>query len=201
MNKLVAIATLGKKVFTAQDLAVLWGYTNERKLYELIKYYVKQKELFVLTRGLYATKQYTEQELRGDARLLMEIANKLIPNSYLSLFTVLRQQGVISQYYDEMYSVASRSVEREVVGVKFVYKRVKEEVLLNDLGIASQAGVRMASLERAVADMWYVYPKLNLENLARVDQVKIAEIIKIYAKKIMWKKFSEIGNRREDVKH
>ena len=192
MNKLVAIAKTKGEVFTAQDLAVIWGYCDERRLYELIKYYVRRKEIFVLTRGLYALKQYTEQELRGDPQLLMKIANKLIPNSYVSLFTVLRQHGVISQYYDEVYCVASRSVIRKVMGVEFVYKQVKEEVLLSELGMVNQNGVRVASLARAVADMWYIYPKLNLENLDRVNKRELKRIVKIYAKKVMQAKLAEI---------
>ncbi|MFH1959646.1 MAG: hypothetical protein ABIJ22_04965 [Patescibacteria group bacterium] len=192
MNKIAAIIKTGREVFAAQDLVVIWGYCDERKLYELIKYYVRREEIFVLARGLYAIKQYTEQELRGDPQLLMKIANKLVPNSYVSLFTVLRQQGVISQYYDEVYCVASRSVIRRVMGVEFIYKQVKEEVLLNELGIVSQSGVRVASLERAVADMWYVYPKLNLENLERVNKKELRRIVKIYGKKVMQAKLTEI---------
>lgn len=185
MNKLVKIANMKQEVFTAQDLAVVWGYADERKLYELIKYYVRKKEIFVLARGLYSRKRYTAQELRAKPQLLMKIANKLVPNSYLSLFTVLRQQGVIDQYYDEIYSVAGRPVTREVKGIEFVYQQVKEEVLLNELGIVRRGGVRVASLERAVADMWYLYPKMNLENSEQIDRSKLRKIIKIYGKKVM----------------
>lgn len=192
MNKLVLIETMGKRVFTAQDLAVLWGYEEEKKLYELIKYYIRQKQIFALTRGLYATRPYTQQDLRNDPRLLLEIANRLVRNSYVSLFTVLVKEGVIYQYYDEVYSVAARSVTREVAGVKFVYKRVKEGLVMNELGIEVEEGVRMASLERAVADTWYLYPQWEMENLGRVKKDKLVRIAKMYGGKRMKTKIQEI---------
>lgn len=192
MNKLVKIAEMRRRVFTARDLAVLWGYADEKRLYELIKYYVREKKIFVLARGLYATRLYTEKKLRGDSELLLEVANKLVPNSYVSLFTVLRQSGVVSQYYDEVYCVASRSVVREVMGVEFVYKQVKDEILFNDFGVKIEGGVRVASLERAVADTWYVYPKLNLENLEQVNRGELGKIVRMYGKKVMQEKLKNI---------
>lgn len=200
MNKIAMIVEMRKKVFTAQDLAVLWGYSDERKLYELIKYYVRQKEIFVLTRGLYSTNDYTEQELRSDPQLLMEIANRVVPNSYVSLFTVLREHGVASQYYDEVFSVASRSVVREVLGVEFVYKQMKEEVLLNDLGISRRDGVRKASLARAIGDTWYLYPKLNIEGLEQVSRTELRKMVKMYGKKTMDEKLAGISEE-ENVEY
>lgn len=200
MNKLVAVANLEAEVFTAQDLSVIWGYTDERKLYELIKYYVRQKEIFVLTRGLYALEDYSQSDLRNQPQILMKIANRLVPNSYVSLFTILRQEGVIVQYYDEIYSVATRSVTRTVTGIEFVYQQVKEEVILSDLGVHNQGEIRFASLERAVTDMWYLYPKLHLENLSQVNLKKLKKIVDLYQKKVMREKLSEIESEKSKLK-
>lgn len=191
MNKLVSIAEMGKTVFTAQDLAVLWGYDDQGKLYELIKYYVRRGEIFALARGLYSTKLYKEEDLRNNQELLFEIANRLVPNSYVSLFTVLKKEGVIFQYYDAVYSIAERSVTRIVKGVKFVYKQVKQEVLLSDLGIINN-GVRVATLERAVADTWYLYPKINLESLGAVNIDVLKKIAKIYETKSLENRLNEM---------
>lgn len=200
MNKLVAVANLEAEIFTAQDLSVIWGYADERKLYELIKYYVRQKEIFVLTRGLYALEDYSQSDLRNQPQILMKIANRLVPNSYVSLFTILRQEGVIVQYYDEIYSVATRSVTRTVKGIEFVYQQVKEEVLLSDLGVHNQGEIRFASLERAVTDMWYLYPKLHLENLSQVNLKKLKKIVDLYQKKAMREKLLEIESEKSKLK-
>ena len=182
MNKLVQLANSKKRVFTAQDLAVIWGYSDEDKLFELIKYYSRQGEIFTLTRGLYSMHDYSEDEMRGDQKLLYEIANKLVPNSYVSLYTILAQEGVMHQYYDAIYSIAKRKVTRNVNGVKFEYRRVKDSVLLNDWGIVNDEGVRRATAERAVLDSRYLYPKWEIENLERVDSNLLKQGAKIYVK-------------------
>ncbi|MDP4001769.1 MAG: hypothetical protein Q8P69_01850 [bacterium] len=196
MNKLVLIEQMEKRIFTAQDLAVLWGYDDEQKLYELIKYYVRKKQIFAIARGLYATKPYSDRDLRDDPKLLFAVANKLVPNSYVSLFTVLKKCGVIFQYYDEIFSVAKRSVIRKVKGLNFVYKRIKSEILLNELGVEQENGVRIASLERAVADIWYLYPRLNVEGLERVNVKELRKIVRLYEKKSMLKKIQELEEEK-----
>lgn len=182
MNKLVQLSNSKRRVFTAQDLGVIWNYGDEDKLFELIKYYSRQGEIFTLTRGLYSTHDYSEDELRSDQQLLYEIANKLVPNSYVSLYTILAQEGVIHQYYDAIYSVANRKVTRRVNGVKFEYQRVKDSVLLNDWGIVNDEGIRRATAPRAVLDSRYLYPKWEMENLERVDSKLLIKGAKIYAK-------------------
>lgn len=156
------IQATDRNVFSAQDLGVLWGYSEEKKLFEIIKHYARTGQIYRLGRGLYSKKLLTENDLRSETRLQYEIANKLVPNSYISLWTVLKNEGVMFQYYDEIYSVAKRSVVREVLGVKFVYKQVKESILLNDTGVNVQDGLRVASAERAKEDMKYLYPKVNI---------------------------------------
>ncbi|MBU0576823.1 hypothetical protein KJ707_03885 [Patescibacteria group bacterium] len=192
MNKLVLIEQMERQIFTAQDLAVLWGYDDEQKLYELIKYYVRKKQIFAIARGLYATKPYSQQDLRDDPKLLFAIANKLVPNSYISLFTVLKKCGVIFQYYDEIFSVAKRSATRRVRGLNFVYKQIKSKILLSELGVEQENGVRIASLERAIADIWYLYPRLNVDGLERVNMKKLRKIARLYEKKSMLKKIQEL---------
>jgi hypothetical protein len=174
MNKIAQIQASERNVFSAQDLGVLWGYSDQVKLFEVIKHYVRTEQIYRMARGIYCKKQYTEQDLRNDTNLQYEFANKLVPNSYVSLWTVLKNRGVVFQYYDGVYSVAARSVERVVLGVKFVYKQAKESVLLCDTGIDNQDGIRSASTERAIGDLAYLFPNIQVELLS--------EIRKIYAK-------------------
>lgn len=182
MNKIAQIQMTDKNVFSAQDLGVLWGYSDENKLFEIIKHYVRTNQIYKLARGLYSKKQYTGDDLRSDANLQYEIANKLVPNSYISLWTVLKREGVIFQYYDEVYSIAGRSVDRIVLGVNFVYKQIKESVLFNDLGITHDGKVRVASAERAIGDTKYLYPDVNLEKTDNLNNELLVKIGRIYAK-------------------
>lgn len=182
MNKLVQLANSRKRVFSAQDLSVIWGYSDESKLFELIKYYSRQGGIFTLARGLYSMHDYSEDELRNNLQLLYEIANKLVSNSYVSLYTILAHEGLIHQYYDAIYSIANRKATRRVKGVKFEYRRVKDSALLNDWGIINDEGVRRATAERAVLDSRYLYPKWEIEKLERADSNLLKQGAKIYVK-------------------
>lgn len=179
-NKLVELAKWGGLVFTAQDLAVIWGYSDERKLFETIKYYVRSRDFFAIARGLYAWQDYSEKEIRNNVVLQYQIANKLIPNSYISLYTVLKSEGVIDQFYDGVYSVAGRKASREVRGVRFEYRRVKGKILWSDWGIERRSGARVASLERAVLDTWYCEPAWELERTEKINVLKLKEGAKYY---------------------
>lgn len=180
MNKLVKVAKWGGMVFTAQELAVIWGYSDERKLFETIKYYVRSREFFAIARGLYAWQDYSEKEIRNNVALQYQIANKLIPNSYISLYTVLKSEGVIDQYYDTVYSVCERRASRAVKGVKFEYRRVKSNILWSDWGVNKGNGARVASLERAVLDTWYCEPSWELERTEKINVLQLREGAKYY---------------------
>lgn len=182
MNKIAQIQASDRNVFSAQDLAVLWKYSDESKLFETIKHYVRTGQIYAIARGLYSKKKLTESDLRNNEKLQYEIANKLVANSYVSLWTVLKKEGVIFQYYDEVYSVAERSVERVVLGVKFIYKQVKESVLLCDLGILNENGNRLATVERAIGDMSYLFPRVHIEPTNDVNVKLLDEMRKIYVK-------------------
>lgn len=184
MNKLRELERGVREIFTAQDLAVVWGYPDKRKLFELIKYYVQRGEIFAIARGLYAKRDYTEKELRANSRLLYCIANKLVPNSYVSLFTVLKAEGVIDQYYDGVYSIASRRVVRNVRGIKFEYRRVSPKILWSDWGIEDVEGNRVASLERAVLDTWYSEGSWELGRTHTLDMVKLKQGSAVYGGRV-----------------
>ena len=94
------LATSGKKVFTIEDLAVLWQIPERRKLIERIKYYLREKRLIHIAKGVYAYGQdYTS----------MDVAQKLVPLSYISLYTASQLHGLTFQYYTSVYSISLRS--------------------------------------------------------------------------------------------
>jgi len=192
MNKIAQIQALGKRILTAQDLAVLWGYSDESKLFELIKYYVRTRQIFRLARGLYSVQAYNESALRQDASLLYEIANKLSPNSYVSFWTGLKREGVVFQYYDEIYSAAKRPMTREVCGIRFVYKKIKDAVLLEDLGIGKVGDSRVAGAERSIADTLYLYPNTGLESLGRAQKEILFQVAQIYQNKTLEAKIKKL---------
>lgn len=192
MNKIAIIQASDKNVFSAQDLAVWWGYDDETRLYQLIQHYVRDKQIFTLSRGLYSLHDFTDEDLRSDVNLLYAVANKLVPNSYVSLWTGLKRGGVLFQYSDEIYSVANRGVVRTVKGISFVYKKIKDTVLLNDLGIQNVVQSRVAGVERAITDTLYLYPKTGLESLGMAKKELLYRVARIYDKKVMKKNIEKL---------
>ncbi len=182
-------------VFTAQDVAVVWGYSDERKLYELIKHYVNRGEIYRLTKGLYSFNNYTKKDLESDSNLLFQVANKLMRNSYISLFTALEIHGVVFQYHGSIYSMADKSVEKVVKGVRFIYKKIKQGVLLSDEGVIEKDLVRIAGIERAVCDTLYSFPKLELENVNGVVKSGVVKIASIYDNKALLKRVKKLAEK------
>jgi predicted transcriptional regulator of viral defense system len=193
MNKLAKCQQSGRKVFTAQDLGVLWGYADERKLYELIKYYVNTGQLYALARGLYALEAYDGKRLREDGDLLIEVANKLVPNSYISLYTALQLHGLAFQYYDEVYSVAGRTAVRMVKGIRFVYKKIKDDILFNESGVEKRGFIRMAGIERTICDSLYFFPNLGLEYAESARKERLLELVQIYGNRRLIQRIEKLA--------
>lgn len=144
-------------VFTLNEIAQLTGKPSDADLISQIHYYVKKGELVRLSKGIYALdRNYAPKEL----------GNKLRTPSYISLYTVLQEAGMVFQPYTSIFLVASRSEQMAIDGHKFVYRKVKNAVLLNILGIVDKVGVSQATPERALAD------KIYLDGMEHIDNVR-----------------------------
>ncbi|MEA3355078.1 MAG: hypothetical protein U9Q63_01165, partial [Patescibacteria group bacterium] len=138
---------------------------------------------------------YTKKDLKSDSYLLFEVANKLVRNSYISLFSALKIHGVIFQYYGGIYSVANKPVEKTVSGIKFIYKKIKQDVLFNDMGIIQKNLARVAGIERSICDALYFFPKLGLENINNVSKSRIMKIANIYNNKLLLKRIKKLMDK------
>src|SRR5438105_4424691 len=121
-NKITNIEKLalsGKKVFSIEDLAVIWQVPERRKLIERIKYYVREKRLIHIAKGVYAY---------GADYTTFDIAQKLVPLSYLSLYTTSRMHGLIFQYYSAVYCMSLKSKTYRFGEQAYIYHRMKEPV-------------------------------------------------------------------------
>src|SRR3989338_11423021 len=86
-----------KTILTNKDLALIWQENDKNNLNAKTAYYVKQKALIRLTRGVFAKdKDYNPKEL----------ATSIYTPSYISFETVLREAGVIFQHYNAIFAVA-----------------------------------------------------------------------------------------------
>jgi predicted transcriptional regulator of viral defense system len=109
-----------------------------------------------------------------------EVANRLVHGSYVSLATVLSEQGVIPEYVPSVTSVTTGRpcVATTPLGV-FVYRHVRPEMFWGhewrDLG--GGAGAYVAGVDKALIDMLYLarapddpayLRQLRLQNLDRL---------------------------------
>jgi hypothetical protein len=160
-----------KTVLTNKDLALIWRENNEESLYAKTAYYVKQKALIRLTRGVFAkNKDYN----------LKELATSIYTPSYISFETVLRETGVIFQHYETIFVAAkwpkTLTIDKNVI----TFRKLKDLVLFNPSGIISQDNYSLATTERAFLDMIYLFPNYYFDNLKSINWGKCEELVKIY---------------------
>ncbi len=168
------LATSGKKVFTIEDLSILWKISERRKLIERIKYYLREKRLLHISKGVYAYGQdYTP----------LDIVQKLVPLSYISLYTASQMHGLTFQYYETIYAISLRSKKYTINDQHYIYHKAKETIFYSQLGLTDNGRYIIADKERTICDCLYVFPGFYFDNLLGVDAEKLSLISKIYGNK------------------
>ena len=177
------LALSGKKVFTTQDLAVIWQIPQRRRLIELIKYYLREKRLSSIYKGVYGY---------GNDFTSFDIAQKLIPLSYISLYTTSQIHGLTFQYYETMYAISLKSKKYKIGEQDFVYHRVKEQIFYNQLGLVNNGRYIIADRERTITDCLYVYPNFAFDNLQGVDKEKLRVLVKMYNNNMLERRVKDL---------
>jgi hypothetical protein len=171
-----------KTVFTDKDLALLWQENSKSKLNAKTNYYVKQKNLFSLTRGVFAkTKQYDPKEL----------ATSIYLPSYISFETVLRESGVIFQHYDTVFVASKWSKTIFIDNHILTFRKLKDTVLYNPTGIDNKGNYSIATTERAFLDMIYLFPNYYFDNLQPINSQKCLELAALYNNKQLVKRLNK----------
>lgn len=147
-------------VFLISDLSQQVAGYGGAKLKSALKYAVQKKDLIRISRGIYAfSGNYSRPEL----------ANKFRSPSYISLYTILQQAGIVFQPYSAIYAVSQRSQEIEINGQKYIYRKIKDEILLNPAGTLFVNNVHEAIPERAICDKLYLDGDEYFDNLRPID--------------------------------
>lgn len=171
ITKIESLALTGKKVFTIEDLAVIWQIPERRKLIELVKYYTREKRLTRIHKGVYAY---------GTGYTPLDIAQKLSPLSYVSLYTASQIHGLTFQDYNSVFCISLKNKKYKIGNQSFVYHRIKESVFYNQSGLINNGRYFMADIERTVCDCLYLFPGFSFDNLKNVDKKKLQDLSGIY---------------------
>lgn len=167
------LITSSKRVFTTDDLAVIWEISDRKKLIERIKYYLRQQRLTHIYKGIYAYGEYTA----------LDIAQKLVPMSYLSLYTTSQMHGLTFQYHSTVFCVSLKSKKYDIDGQSYEYHKVKESIFFNNIGLIEENGCTLANKERTVCDLLYVFPHFAFDNLRGIDVNMLRAVSFIYGNK------------------
>lgn len=171
-----------KTILTNKDLALIWQENNQNNLNAKTAYYVKQKDLIRLTRGVFAkNNNYSPKEL----------ATSIYTPSYISFETALREAGVIFQHYDTIFAVAKWPKTMFIDKHTFTFRKLKDVVLFNPAGIISKDNYSIAGLERAFLDTIYLFPDYYFDNLRSIDWTKCDELVKIYNNRQLIKRLAK----------
>ena len=107
---------------------------------------------------------YTFPEYKGKPDFVMYVANRIYRPSYVSLHTALAFYGMIPEAVIQVTSVTSLKTAgfKNDVG-EYVYKSIHQELMFGyDLKpIAGDLTLQLASPEKALIDLLYLYPFYN----------------------------------------
>lgn len=169
----------GKTIFTPSDIGNILKIKNKNYLLVYINRMKKRGEITMLKKGLYTIQ---------DNFNFFELANKLRTPSYVSLQSVLFQQGVIFQDYSNIItSISYNSFKTKLLNKNFIYHKMKISLLSNPKGVINDGLIKKASLERAIFDCFYIFGDYHLDNLKPVNKDLLFEIAKELDKKIYLK--------------
>lgn len=170
-------------VFTFKDISIIWCDTNKKAVIAAVNYYVKTGALYRIRRGVYAKdKNYDKSEL----------ATKIFSPSYISFETVLARAGIIFQFYGQIFIASYLTREITADGHTYSYRKIKDSVLINHVGIEHEKNLTVASPERAFLDVVYLNKDYHFDNLSNLNWEKVFEILPIYgSNKRMQKKVEQ----------
>jgi predicted transcriptional regulator of viral defense system len=154
-------------VFVFSDLSsAVEGYSGP-KLKSALKYAVQKGDLNRISKGIYSlSREYSKQEF----------ANKYRSPSYISLYTVLQKAGVVFQPYSSIYLISTRSEEVEIDSQKYIYRKIKDEILLNPMGVNNANNVQESTPERAICDKLYLDGDEYFDNLRDINWNLMSEL-------------------------
>jgi predicted transcriptional regulator of viral defense system len=191
-TKVEKLLNAKQNVFTLDDLGVLWGQTKRSDTTSSARDLAKKNVLTRIKRGIYA--------INGRNVHSLEIANKLIVPSYITGETALALAGLTFQYTGKIFSVALYNKRIDIEGrEQFVYRQMKNDVLMNRSWIESKDGWLIASPERAMCDMIYLHKRsYPFEYFHNINWDKLIEASKIYGSPLVEREALKLREEEEN---
>ena len=173
---ILAIYQDNRTVFRLKDIAMLTGETDFVSINKRVNYLVQKGKLLNPRKGLYAKKDYNKEEL----------ACTLFTPAYISLEYVLQKTGVIFQYDSGITSVSYLSRTVTVDGQLYVFRKIKNQILVNTMGIErTDNHINIASPERAFLDVLYLDVNYYFDNVSLLNVDSVNKLLPLYNSKAL----------------
>lgn len=180
-NLILQLYSRPQTIFTLGEISQLLPAVSYENLKSSLSYFAKEGKIRRLRPGIYAKKNYNP----------LELANKIYTPSYISLETVLKQEGIIFQVYETIFAVSYLSRKILVNNHPIFYRKIKDEVLLNSYGITEKDNYFIATPERAFLDTVMLCGDYHFDNLAPLNWAKVFKLQKIYNNKALEKRINK----------
>lgn len=168
-----------RTVYKLKDIALLVGEENFGSLNQKLNYYVRTGKLYSPRKGIYTKSGYNKNEL----------ACTIFTPSYISLEFVLQKAGIIFQYDSRITAISYLSRSIEIDGQAYLYRKIKNELLINTEGIERQANqINIATPERAFLDILYLNKEYYFDNLNPLKKELIYKLLPLFQSKILEQK-------------
>lgn len=170
-----------RTVFTSHDIALLWGDTGSNTTRVRLNYYIANGNLIRVRRGIYVKDNNYDR---------LELASRIMTPSYVGFETVLAREGVVFQFYGQIFAASYQT--REILCDKqiYEYRKIKDIVLTNPAGLNQESPI--ATLERALLDIIYLNPQYHFDNLSPINWDKIQALVPIYRNNKMTARVNKI---------
>ncbi len=165
-----------KTVFTSKDILLLWKDPGSIASRVRISYYIKKGDLYRIRKGFYA---------KNNNYSKLELATRIFTPSYVSFETVLAQEGLIFQTYNQIFIASYTTRELNVENQVYSYKKMKNSILTNSLGVNNVNEISIATKERAFLDTLYKYKDYHFDNLRSLNWDNIFQLLPMYENKRM----------------
>lgn len=169
-TRFAQIAKLGEVVFHTRDLANLWQIKHSNTLYTTLKRYVQAGLLFRIYKNLYSIRPVEEI----DGRLLG--LKSIHEYAYISCETVLIEVGLIHQVQDKITVTSSKSRKFSIGPYNYYSRKLADKYLYNPAGVINKDKIKIATTERAVADLLYFQPKYYFDSANLINWRKVKKI-------------------------
>lgn len=158
-------------VFTISELKFLFNIKNPTQINEILQTMKNQNIINNLWYWIRALPEYDK----------LELASKLRKNSYISLEYVLQKSGIIFQSYEKTITLAGNNTfTKEIDWLNFEFHKIKPSILTNPLWLVYTWKYYIATPERAVCDMIYLYKNIVFDNIQPLNVELLSELLEIY---------------------